>query len=112
MALIIGGVCQYIRHSSVSCYSLLLTLPLIVEVGGYTIRSLAHSNQSSIPIFIVQTILLLVAPALFAASIYMLLGRLVTLTKGNAMSLVRATWLTKIFVGGDIFSFLLQSGGM
>jgi len=58
-----------------------------------------------------QTILLLVAPALFAASIYMILGRLIIFTDGESMAPIRARWLTKIFVGGDLVSFLTQAGG-
>lgn len=61
--------------------------------------------------YIIQSILLLVAPALFAASIYMLLGRIILLVDGEAHSIVRRTWLTKIFVMGDVLSFLMQSSG-
>ena len=61
--------------------------------------------------YIVDTILVLVAPALFAATIYMQLGRIIQLTEGEPYSIVRQSWLTKIFVGGDILSFLMQSGG-
>lgn len=58
-----------------------------------------------------QSLLLLVAPALFAASIYIILGRIILLTDGEAHSLIRQKWLTKIFVAGDVLSFLMQSGG-
>ena len=58
-----------------------------------------------------QSLLLLVAPALFAASIYMVLGRIILLTDGEKNSLIRQKWLTKIFVAGDVLSFLVQSGG-
>lgn len=30
---------------------------------------------------------------------------------GEKALFIRRTWLTKIFVAGDVFSFLLQSGG-
>jgi hypothetical protein len=58
-----------------------------------------------------QSILILVAPALFAASIYMTLGRLIRAVHGEALSLIRVTWLTKIFVIGDGLSFFIQGGG-
>jgi hypothetical protein len=58
-----------------------------------------------------QSILLLVAPALFAASIYMVLGRIILLTEGEHHSMIRAKWLTKIFVTGDVVSFLMQGAG-
>jgi hypothetical protein len=52
-------------------------------------------------IYILQTLTLLLAPALFAASVYMVLGRLIQLTRGESLAPIRATWL----------SFLVQSGG-
>ena len=58
-----------------------------------------------------QTLLLLVSPALFAASIYMILGRIVLVTNGEKFSLIRRVWLTKLFVLGDVLSFVLQGAG-
>ena len=54
---------------------------------------------------------LLVAPALFAASIYMVLGWIILLTQGERFSMLPKQWLTKVFVCGDVLSFLLQAGG-
>lgn len=61
--------------------------------------------------YIMQSVLLLVAPALFAASIYMELGRIVLMVDGERALFIRRTWLTKIFVAGDVLSFLMQSSG-
>ncbi|KAF4289688.1 hypothetical protein KXX16_006157 [Aspergillus fumigatus] len=58
-----------------------------------------------------QSTLLLVAPALFAASIYMELGRIILLVKGEKFAIIRVTWMTKIFVAGDVLSFLMQASG-
>jgi hypothetical protein len=58
-----------------------------------------------------QYLLLLVAPALFAASIYIILGRIITMVDGERYALIRQKWLTKIFVTGDVISFLVQGGG-
>lgn len=41
----------------------------------------------------------------------MILGRLILRTDSAAYSIVRATWVTKIFVTGDILCFFIQSGG-
>lgn len=59
-----------------------------------------------------DTVLALVAPSLFAASVYMELGRIVELIQGDHYLFIRRTWLTKIFVTGDVISFLIQGGGM
>jgi hypothetical protein len=58
-----------------------------------------------------QSLLLLVAPALLAASIYMILGRLILVVDGEHHSLIPKKWLTKTFVAGDVLSFVMQSGG-
>ncbi|KAF2120651.1 RTA1 like protein-domain-containing protein [Lophiotrema nucula] len=90
-------------------------IPFIIgglfETTGYVGRILSSHDQWDLGPFIMQTLLLLVAPALFAASIYMVLGRIIHLTDGEPYSLIRRTWLTKIFVGGDVLSFLAQSAG-
>ncbi|KAI5843392.1 RTA-like protein, partial [Morchella snyderi] len=90
-------------------------IPLLIggifEVIGYTGRVQSHYDTEALGPYIMQTLLLLVAPALFAASIYMILGRLIALLDGEKQSLIRLKWLTKIFVAGDILSFTLQSGG-
>ena len=80
---------------------------------GYIARAIACKQTPNWTLgpYIVDTILVLVAPALFAATIYMELGRIIELTKGERYSIVRKKWLTKIFVGGDVLSFLMQSGG-
>ena len=61
--------------------------------------------------YIVQTILILIAPALSAAFIYMELGRIAELTDAEGYLMVRRRWLTRIFVCGDVASFLMQAGG-
>ncbi|KAB8227437.1 RTA1 like protein-domain-containing protein [Aspergillus alliaceus] len=58
-----------------------------------------------------QSTLLLVARALYAASIYMGLGRIIHLMKGQKLATIRVTWITKIFITGDILSFLMQASG-
>ena len=41
----------------------------------------------------------------------MLLGRIILVTDGEPHSLIKRRWLTKIFVGGDVLSFFMQSSG-
>lgn len=58
-----------------------------------------------------QSLLILIAPALLAASIYIILGRIILLVKGEKYSIIRQKWLTRSFVCGDIISFTIQCGG-
>ncbi|KAH7142740.1 RTA1 like protein-domain-containing protein [Dactylonectria estremocensis] len=92
-------------------------IPLVVggifEVIGYAARSKSgdESPNWTLGPYIIQSILLLVAPALFAATIYMELSRIVIMVDGEGHVLIQKKWLTKIFVSGDVFSFILQGGG-
>jgi hypothetical protein len=58
-----------------------------------------------------QSLLTLLAPALFAASIYMVLGRIIRLVGGELRSPIRISWMTPIFVTGDVISFFIQGAG-
>jgi hypothetical protein len=83
----------------------------IFQTIGYCGRIWSHFDKESIGGFVMQAILILVAPALFAASIYMILARLVRALGAEHLSLIPIKWVTKIFVTGDVFAFGLQAGG-
>ncbi|KAK0240529.1 RTA1 like protein-domain-containing protein [Armillaria nabsnona] len=83
----------------------------LMEGIGYIGRLMSHSDPKSLGPYVMQTLLLLVAPALFAAAIYVVLGRIIRMLHAERFSLIRINWLTKFFVLGDVLSFLLQSGG-
>ncbi|PKY08355.1 putative RTA1 domain protein [Aspergillus campestris IBT 28561] len=81
----------------------------VFEFQGYIIRAIAHTHTSHLIPYILQNILILLAPVLFAASIYMALGRIIRSVPGGAQhALIRPGWQTKVFVVGDIVSFLVQ----
>lgn len=56
--------------------------------------------------------MILLAPPLYAASIYMTLGRLIRHLKAESLSLIPVKWLTSIFVTGDVIAFVAQGAGM
>ncbi|KAL4981589.1 putative RTA1 domain protein [Aspergillus falconensis] len=85
----------------------------VFEIIGYIGRAMS-SKQSpdwTLGPYIVQTLFLLLAPALLAASIYMFLGRIILVLKAESHALLKKKWLTKVFVTGDVLSFLLQGAG-
>jgi hypothetical protein len=41
----------------------------------------------------------------------MLLSRIILVTDGETRSLIPKRWLTKLFVMGDVMSFLMQGAG-
>lgn len=83
----------------------------LVETLGYAGRIWSHFDPLAIGGFVIQAILILVAPALYAASIYMILGRLIRTVCGDNLSIIPVKWVTKIFVTGDVVAFTLQAGG-
>jgi hypothetical protein len=58
--------------------------------------------------YILTNIFTLLGPTLFAASIYMTLGRLIRTVRAEHLSVIKITRLTKTFVWGDILSFIVQ----
>ena len=105
--LFVGGCCTFFHCSH------LALLTELVEWIGYIGRAIScqQTPDWTLGPYIVSTILVLVAPALFAASIYMLLGRIICVTRAEKLSIIRPSRLTKIFVGGDVLSFLMQASG-
>ncbi|KAK7747360.1 hypothetical protein SLS53_001614 [Cytospora paraplurivora] len=82
------------------------------EAIGYSSYIAAHDNTDKLPPYIVQSIFILVAPPLCSATIYMILGRLITrLPSGTTQSLIRPSWLTKGFILGDVQCIIIQACG-
>jgi RTA1 like protein len=116
--------CVPFSLSTILHFNLLLTtrawymIPLLLgglyEAIGYAGRIIGstESPDYSLAPYILQSILLLITLALIAASIYMILGYIILAIDGERHSIIREKFLTKIFVIGDIFSFMVQSAGM
>ncbi|RGP62620.1 hypothetical protein FSPOR_9199 [Fusarium sporotrichioides] len=92
-------------------YFTAFTIGGIFETVGYAGRIWSHFDTLSVGGFVLQAIPILVAPALFAASIYMILGRLIRTVGASHLSLIPVQWVTRIFVTGDVIAFSLQAGG-
>jgi hypothetical protein len=84
---------------------------VLVETIGYAARAAAHSNQTELTPYLIQSLLILLAPILFAASVYMILARLIQACQTPSLSIIRVSWVTKIFVTGDVLCFMIQGGG-
>lgn len=82
-----------------------------MEVIGYVGRAFASGQTDQLMPYILQSLFLLLPPVLFAASVYMVLSRIICAAHGEQYSLVRLTIITKLFVWSDVVSFLVQSTG-
>ncbi|KAJ0310982.1 hypothetical protein COL516b_001683 [Colletotrichum fioriniae] len=86
---------------------------IICEILGYVARAISAAqtpNWQVMP-YALQSLMLLIAPSLLAASIYGMLGRLIILSNSQDYSPVKPAILTKVFITSDVLSFLVQSGG-
>lgn len=61
--------------------------------------------------YVGQQVLILLGPALLAASVYMLFGRNFRLLNTSSISPTRVNSLSKTFVPGDVISFMPEGGG-
>ncbi|KAL1853991.1 hypothetical protein Daus18300_011580 [Diaporthe australafricana] len=90
-------------------------IPFVVgglfEIIGYVGRALAYNSTGELIPYVLQSTLLLLGPVLFAASLYMTLSRVIRGVNGGHCSLIAPRWLTRIFVFGDVFSFIIQASG-
>ncbi|KAL2672696.1 hypothetical protein Neosp_013410 [[Neocosmospora] mangrovei] len=85
----------------------------VFEAIGYAGRAISAKQTPDWAVmpYAMQSLLLLLGPTMLAASIYMTLGRLIVFLDADFYSLVPIQNLTKVFVIGDVLSFLAQSGG-
>jgi hypothetical protein len=83
----------------------------LCEVVGFGTRIACHFDNASWGPYIVQGVFLLCGPLFFAATIYMMLGRTIRLAGGEDVSLIKPTWYTRIFVGADVTTLLIQGFG-
>ncbi|KAF5615348.1 rta1 domain protein [Fusarium sp. NRRL 25303] len=100
-----------------SWYFIPFVVGCAIEAIGYAARAISASEEAgqwTKGPYIIQALLLLLGPPFFAASIYMVLGRLIRLLNAEKYSMIRLKWLTKIFLFGDVASIVAQGlgGGM
>ncbi|KAH8887909.1 RTA1-domain-containing protein [Thozetella sp. PMI_491] len=83
------------------------------EVIGFIGRTYSGSQSPTFTLgpYVVQAVFLLVAPALYAASIYMTLGRISDMVEGHHLLPVSRRWITRTFVLGDVICFMMQAAG-
>lgn len=58
--------------------------------------------------YIIQSVFILLSPALFSASVYMILGKIVEVADGGSHIIIKRRNITKTFVIGDLVCLFLQ----
>ncbi len=102
---------QLVKHRT--WYFIPFLIGGICEAIGYVGRIISSTETpewTMIP-YILQTIMILCAAAMLAASIYMILGRMVRLIEGEHHTIIPVRWTSKIFVTADVISIVMQAAG-
>ena len=86
---------------------------MAVEFIGYIGRAIAsqQGDDWTIGPYVMQRLLLLLAPGFFAAGIYMSLSRIAQSIGAEDRCFISPRWLTRVFVTGDVLSLLIVAGG-
>jgi hypothetical protein len=87
----------------------------IAEFIGYAARTSSARQEPGcwkmMP-YIIQSVFILLSPALFSASVYVILGRIIQLTDGDSHAIIPNRRITKTFVVGDLICLFMQCAGM
>ncbi|PMD36384.1 RTA1-domain-containing protein [Hyaloscypha variabilis F] len=88
-----------------------LVVGAIMMTLGYIARYFSTKSPASLGPYIIQSLFIILPPSLYAATIYIIYGRVALFVNALRASLVQPTRVTKIFVVGDVIAFFMQAGG-
>ncbi|KAF7859690.1 hypothetical protein EAF04_008769 [Stromatinia cepivora] len=88
-----------------------LLVGAVMMTFGYIARSFSAKSPAEVMPYIAQSLLIILPPSLYAATIYMIYGRIAFFVNAPGASIIRPARVTKIFVVGDVVAFLMQAGG-
>ncbi|KAJ3043477.1 hypothetical protein HDV00_004864 [Rhizophlyctis rosea] len=97
-----------IRHKT--WYLIPFIIGALLETAGYGLRIKARQNPHDTPTYAAQHGQIVIAPVFLAASVYMIMSRII-LHVGPTNSPIPHRWVTRTFIGCDIFSFVIQISG-
>ncbi|MCJ1366877.1 hypothetical protein MMC16_006008 [Acarospora aff. strigata] len=83
---------------------------LILEILGYVARVQMHYNPFTQNPFLMYIVTLTIAPAFFAAAIYLCLGRIIVVF-GDHVSRFKPRTYTLTFITADVLSLVFQAAG-
>ncbi|EXJ80511.1 hypothetical protein A1O1_08656 [Capronia coronata CBS 617.96] len=105
---------QIVRHRA--WFWWVMNFAVAMELVGYITRAISVKDLGSRNVFIVQLVMVLVAPAVMAAACYMSFGRVVMWVIPREYQSAKTLWVparrvTPIFAGCDVLSFFIQVAG-
>ncbi|KAJ5447369.1 RTA-like protein [Penicillium cf. griseofulvum] len=94
-----------------AAYFIPLVLGGVCESFGYYGRAWSHKDRTEIGSWALQEMLILCAPPLIAATVYMVLGRVIRSFGAEHLASMTPRKITVIFVLNDVLTFCTQLGG-
>ncbi|CAH2350336.1 hypothetical protein CLIB1423_01S07800 [[Candida] railenensis] len=91
-------------------YNVTFIIGTLLECIGFAARVVAVNDTSSTIDYAIQYLCLTVSPTFLMAGIYFIFAQLVVL-HGRQFSLLKPMWYSYFFIGSDILTFFIQSGG-
>ncbi|KAJ5475367.1 hypothetical protein N7539_008433 [Penicillium diatomitis] len=88
-----------------------LTVGAIMMTSGYIARYFSARSPLDLGPYIMQSLFIILPPSLYAATLYMIYGRIVLFVNAPEASMIPPARVTKVFVCGDVIAFFLQAGG-
>ncbi|KAB8224943.1 putative RTA1 domain protein [Aspergillus novoparasiticus] len=118
-------IAPYTGHQKKVPYFIPIAIGAATEVAAYAIRAASVHQQDNIGLYATSSSLIVIAPVLVCASLYILIGRLIRSSGGRATpssdtetkEAVRLfgrfspAWIPRVFVTSDVVSFLTQAAG-
>jgi hypothetical protein len=107
-------IAPWTGKSSRAGYFVPVMIGAAIEVGAYALRAASVKKPDNIGLYAISSTLIVIAPVLVCASLYILIGRLIQSTEKEPLLLfgkVSPAWIPRIFVTSDILSFLTQASG-
>ncbi|KAE8419467.1 putative RTA1 domain protein [Aspergillus pseudocaelatus] len=118
-------IAPYTGHYHKVSYFIPIAIGAATEVAAYAIRAASVKQQDNIGLYATSATLIVIAPVLVCASLYILIGRLIrsagscaapspnTETKKPVLLFGRfsPSWIPRVFVTSDVVSFLTQAAG-
>jgi len=83
----------------------------VVETFGYYGRAWAGSKPDSMGPWALQAVLIMSAPPLISATVYMSFGRLIQVLEADRNALMEPKLITTAFLTRDIIAFMSQIAG-
>ncbi|BAE55920.1 unnamed protein product [Aspergillus oryzae RIB40] len=108
-------------------YFIPIAIGAATEVAAYAIRAASVHQQDNIGLYATSSSLIVIAPVLVCASLYILIGRLIRSSAGGGRATPSSdtetkepvqlfgrfspSWIPRVFVTSDVVSFLTQAAG-